>query len=506
MTSTEADAAAAEQTPSQLLRLLSPREAQALALLVAGNDTVAIAEALGVAPSTARTHLHRAMRKLGVRTRAEAAALAAPAPLATPAAPPTPPVPPAPPAPPAPTWAGFEELYARCHDELVQQAYLLTAGRRSAARAVRVAFGSAWNRWPEVCAAADPEGWVRARAFDAALAPWRRVGPRRTPAWQLPRRPIQVPEAAESTDRLTGRDRALLKALLRLSRPRRRDLVLHDALGLPPAAVAAEVHTSTAGAEDRVLAARAALAAAVPELVGADWTAPGFGPRLGGLLYAAAVRGCPPPQRPSPAAVRTGGRLRAAALPAACGLLVLATVAAVGSSLAGHGPSTFFTARSNPLPLCTTAASGSAGPAAPGHLDAAGVRSAWCGPVPGQPAVLVAAPALPSDQPSPAAAGAPSAAPSAAPSTAASAAAGAGVSGSPGVTQDQSPADAPSQQPSDATMPDAAGRPRTPLRLTDTRPPHTTAASDCPLTAPRPCPGSSGGGARIAPSPVWPPR
>ncbi|MDH6110915.1 DNA-directed RNA polymerase specialized sigma24 family protein [Kitasatospora sp. MAP12-44] len=502
---TTSETAEPESSQQQLLRLLSPREAQALAHLVAGLDTRAIAEALGIAPSTARTHLHRAMRKLGVRTRAEAAALAAPTPTDPTPAEPLPADPaledptPADPAP-EPTRAGFEALYARCHDDLVQQTYLLTAGRHSAAHAVRLAFGSAWNRWPAVCAEPDPEAWIRARAFDAALSPWHRVGPLRTRARQLPRRRIKVAEepASAPADGLTDRDRALLKALLRLSRPRRRDLVLHDALGLPPAAVAAEVHTSAAGVEDRVRAARAALAAAVPRLVGADPAADGFGQRLGGLLYAAAVRGCPPPRQPSPAVVRTAGRLRAAAAPTAFGLLVLATGAALGGLLAGHGPSTFFAARPQPLPVCTTAETGSAGPAAPGHLDAAGLRSAWCGPVPGQPAVLVAGPALPADQPSPTAA--------ATAASAATPAAGASPSpadsDSPGVTQDQSPADAPIQQPSTATIPDAAGRPRQPLLLTAVRPPHAAGPSDCPLGVPRPCPGS----ARTAPSPAWPPR
>ncbi|MDH6135931.1 DNA-binding CsgD family transcriptional regulator [Kitasatospora sp. MAA4] len=371
---------------SRLLRLLSPREAQALARLVAGDDTRAIAEALDVAPSTARTHLHRAMRKLGVRTRAEAAALLAPP--AIEALP--------------PTREGFESLYAQCHDDLVQQTFLLTAGRRSAAQAVRAAFGSAWNRWPEVCAAPDPESWVRARAFDAALSPRHRVGPQRTRARHLPHRRIRV-DASE--EQLTERDRALLRALLRLSRPRRRDLVLHDALGLPPAAVAAEVQSTTAGVEDRVRAARAELARSVPELVGADPQVAGFGRRLGGLLYRAAVRGCPAPPQPAAALVRTTGRLRAAALPVACGLLVLATAVAVGASLDGNGPSTFF-ARSHPLPVCTRAWSGSAGPAAFGGAGGPGVRSAWCGSAPAS--TVLASPALTS----PADSGAPSAVPS----------------------------------------------------------------------------------------------
>ncbi|WP_051967031.1 helix-turn-helix domain-containing protein [Kitasatospora mediocidica] len=465
---------------SRLLRLLSPREAQALARLVAGDDTRAIAEALGVAPSTARTHLHRAMRKLGVRTRAEAAALAAPALAPSPVAVPGP-------APIGPTREGFEAFYAHCHDDLVQQAFLLTAGRRSAAHAVRQAFGSAWNSWPEVCAAPDPETWVRARAFGAALSPRHRVGPLRTHTWRLPRRRIRVapPAPSEAADepgtQLTDRDRALLRALLRLSRPRRRDLVLHDALGLPPAAVAAEVQTSTAGVEDRVRAARAELARTVPELVGADPAAAGFGARLGGLLYRAALRGCPAPQQPAAALVRTTGRLRAVALPAACGLLVLATVVTVGAALDGNGPSTYFAARPRALPVCTGSGTGSAGPAAHAGAGGPGVHSVWCGSAPGQPAVMVAAPA----STAPAAPDGGTAA-SDAPSAQASAPA--------------SPASPASPSPAGAT--DAAGLPdRAPLRLELVTPPGAGAPADCSPRLPRPCPG----GARIAPPALWPP-
>jgi DNA-binding CsgD family transcriptional regulator len=43
--------------------------------LVEAEDTVVIARALGVAPSTARTHLQNVLQKLGVHTRLQAVAL-----------------------------------------------------------------------------------------------------------------------------------------------------------------------------------------------------------------------------------------------------------------------------------------------------------------------------------------------------------------------------------------------------------------------------------------------
>lgn len=96
----------------------------------------------------------------------------------------------------------FDALYARGHADLVQQTFLLTAGRRRATRAVRRAFGAAAHRWAEIGELPDPAAWVRARAFDAALSPgtaavraaptsgscrtagcaWRRSPPTRPPA------------------------------------------------------------------------------------------------------------------------------------------------------------------------------------------------------------------------------------------------------------------------------------------------------------------------------------
>ena len=55
---------------------LTPRETQVLAHLVAGDSTAEIGRALGVASSTARTHVQNVLIKLGVHSRLQAAAFA----------------------------------------------------------------------------------------------------------------------------------------------------------------------------------------------------------------------------------------------------------------------------------------------------------------------------------------------------------------------------------------------------------------------------------------------
>lgn len=59
----------------QAVAHLTERERQVLSGLVSAEDTVGIARALGVAPSTARTHLQNVLLKLGVHNRLQAVAL-----------------------------------------------------------------------------------------------------------------------------------------------------------------------------------------------------------------------------------------------------------------------------------------------------------------------------------------------------------------------------------------------------------------------------------------------
>ncbi|WP_431679025.1 LuxR C-terminal-related transcriptional regulator [Kitasatospora sp. KL5] len=406
-----APSARAGEEAARLLRRLTPREAQVVARLAAGEDNRAIAAALGISPATARTHLTRAMRKLGVGSRAEAARLAdllgteggadrsqgsAAAPVQEPGPPPaaaTEPVAPEPVAPepsaPVHRHTDFEAFSADVHTRLVQQTYLVTGSQHRALHSVRIALGAAALRWEEVAALPDPEGFVRAAAFESALSPWRRGGPRRARAHHLPHRAIKVRKERNRRRAVEGRptpqDKALLTAMHRLTRPQRRAVVLHDAVGLSAEAVAVEVESSTAAAEGRVRAAREELARAVPEVVGADPWAPGFGPELGALLHGAAVRACPSPRRPSPGLLVVGARRRAHAVTGAAALLTLAMggamVAALVVSLQSDAPVAAKprpAAVAPPPEVCSSFDTGSAGPAAPGREP--GLRSPWCNP------------------------------------------------------------------------------------------------------------------------------
>jgi two-component system, NarL family, nitrate/nitrite response regulator NarL len=56
---------------------LTPREREVLSLLVEGRDATGIAAVLFISPETARTHVQRVLRKLGVHSRLEAITLVA---------------------------------------------------------------------------------------------------------------------------------------------------------------------------------------------------------------------------------------------------------------------------------------------------------------------------------------------------------------------------------------------------------------------------------------------
>jgi two-component system nitrate/nitrite response regulator NarL len=58
-----------------LTRFLTPREREVLARIVAGETTDQMAKAMGVARSTARTHVQSVLQKLGVHSRLQAATI-----------------------------------------------------------------------------------------------------------------------------------------------------------------------------------------------------------------------------------------------------------------------------------------------------------------------------------------------------------------------------------------------------------------------------------------------
>jgi two-component system, NarL family, nitrate/nitrite response regulator NarL len=62
---------------AERLVTLTPREREVLSLLADGRDAAGIASVLVISPETARTHVQRVLRKLGVHSRLEAITLVA---------------------------------------------------------------------------------------------------------------------------------------------------------------------------------------------------------------------------------------------------------------------------------------------------------------------------------------------------------------------------------------------------------------------------------------------
>ncbi|MEW1866485.1 hypothetical protein AB0399_39970, partial [Streptomyces sp. NPDC088194] len=163
----------------------------------------------------------------------------------------------------------FDALYRHAAGALLRQVDLLTGDASQARRSVAYAYDLAWQRWPEVARDSDPVGWLRAAAYDHALAPWQRW----VPAW-----------AGGHRTRPRTPDDPLAAALLTLRPTQRKALLLHDGLGLDLPAAAAEVEASEEAAAARIIAARETLTEAVPDL--AEEVLPA---RLGALLDGGAV-------------------------------------------------------------------------------------------------------------------------------------------------------------------------------------------------------------------------
>ncbi|MDR6975532.1 DNA-directed RNA polymerase specialized sigma24 family protein/DNA-binding XRE family transcriptional regulator [Streptomyces sp. 3330] len=180
----------------------------------------------------------------------------------------------------------FDALYAFCAPALVRQAYLLCGRRELARESVERAFQLAWQRWPEVAVDRDPAGWVRATAYEYALSPWHRFRPRY-------RHPEPPPADAA--------DRVLLDVLLTLPTPYRRTLLLYDGVGLDLPETAAETEASTPATANRLLHAREAVAARLPELA----SPAALHRRLAEVASAERLRA------PEPTAVRAGSEHRA---------------------------------------------------------------------------------------------------------------------------------------------------------------------------------------------------
>ncbi|MEV5446473.1 hypothetical protein AB0N23_28595 [Streptomyces sp. NPDC052644] len=145
----------------------------------------------------------------------------------------------------------YDALYAEAAPALVHQVFLLTGRRRHAFDSVEHAFQRAWEHWPEVSHDPDPVAWVRAQAYDYALAPWQRFRLRPGRAETPPADPAH-------------------RALLELPAPYRRTVLLCDGLGLGVDEAAAECAAGVPATVSRLHHARAQLAEALPGRADAD--------------------------------------------------------------------------------------------------------------------------------------------------------------------------------------------------------------------------------------------
>ncbi|MFC9426468.1 sigma factor-like helix-turn-helix DNA-binding protein [Streptomyces sp. NPDC056987] len=154
----------------------------------------------------------------------------------------------------------FDALYACSAPALVRQTYLLTGRRALSQESVERAFHCAWESWPRVAVDRDPVGWVRAAAHEYAMSPWHRL-----------RRAHRRPDPVHGEREQEGADsRALREALLALPPSYRRALLLYDGLGLDLPETAAETEASTPATAHRLMRARKAVSARVPELADAE--------------------------------------------------------------------------------------------------------------------------------------------------------------------------------------------------------------------------------------------
>ncbi|MFB7594060.1 RNA polymerase sigma factor [Streptomyces sp. NPDC056160] len=262
----------------------------------------------------------------------------------------------------------FDALYAFCSPALVRQAYLLTGHRERAREAVERAFQLAWQHWPKVANDRDPAGWVRATAYDCALSPWHRC---------IPRNRIPDPPPGPA-------DRALQHALLRLPPSYRRTLVLYDGVGLDLPETAAETEASTPAAANRLMHAREAVAACLPELadpaelhrrlvrLGSAWHLAGAGAGSGATGTPGTVGAAAETSAAAGVAV-TAGAAVAAGAGIAVGTGIMAKARAAAGARAGAGAA----ARAGAGAAGSAAVSvpASAAPAPPAAVRTAGERS-----------------------------------------------------------------------------------------------------------------------------------
>ncbi len=121
----------------------------------------------------------------------------------------------------------FEQLHRDSHQRLVLQAIALTGDPSAATAGVRDAFIAASRSWDRVSRLANPEEWIRSRAWSMAhrrhlARPWHR-------------------DQEITTDQAT-----VLRGLQQLPDNQRRSLILHHLVGLPLRDISRELGTTEA--------------------------------------------------------------------------------------------------------------------------------------------------------------------------------------------------------------------------------------------------------------------
>src|SRR5215212_2225007 len=114
-----------------------------------------------------------------------------------------------------PTAEEFDEFYATTRRRLVLQTFALTGDLGASRTAVRDAYVAARHHWKKVGRTADPEQWVRPRAWTTAQR----------------RRTARRPWHREK--RLSADQTALFEALHKLSDAQRKSLVLTHLAAIP---------------------------------------------------------------------------------------------------------------------------------------------------------------------------------------------------------------------------------------------------------------------------------
>ncbi len=158
----------------------------------------------------------------------------------------------------------FDDFYRATSRRLVHQMYAITGSTTEAQDSVAEAFARAWQRWPQVQAYADPEGWVRTVARRVAVSRWRRTRTAITHLRRQKQEPVVPPPSEDHA--------VLVAALRRISLAQREAIVLHHLSGLSVEEVAIQTGVAVGTVKARLHRGRAALAEVLGDLDSPDPT------------------------------------------------------------------------------------------------------------------------------------------------------------------------------------------------------------------------------------------